>query len=169
MNKFRYYFQEIIHSVTKGLFAYLKATLKLAFLSLIILSIGLFMIGVDFWFLKALGIAIVDIFPVLGSGMVMIPWAVIHLLMGHTTIAWKIGLLYIVMVVVRQVAEPIITGKSIGVRPIYTFLATVISMLIFGPIGAVLGAVITIVLKAVLEVKSFQSSPPTDRNPFYNE
>lgn len=169
MNKFRYYFREITQSVTKGMFAYLKATLKLATLSFIILSIGLFVIGVDFWFLKALGIAIVDVFPILGSGMIMIPWAVIHLLLGNTTIAWKIGLLYIVMVVVRQVAEPIITGKSIGVRPIYTFLATVISILIFGPIGAVLGAVITIVLKSVLEVKSFQSNPPSDRDPFYNE
>ena len=169
MNKFRYYFQEVTQSVTKGLIAYVKATIKLAFLSFIILSIGLFTIGIDFWFLKALGIAIVDIFPVLGSGMVMIPWAVIHLLMGNTAVAWKIGLLYIVMVVVRQIAEPIITGKSIGVRPLYTFLVTVASILIFGPLGAVLGAVITIVLKAVLEVNSFQKNPSSDQNPFYNE
>lgn len=169
MDKFRYYVRELIQSISKGLLAYLKATIQLALLSFIILSIGLLLIGVDIWFLKALAIAFVDIIPVLGSGMVMIPWALIHLALGNGTFAWKIGLLYIVVVGVRQIAEPIITGKSIGVRPIYTFLATIVCILIFGPLGAVLGAVITIVVKAVLEVKSFQKSKPSDQNPFYDE
>jgi predicted PurR-regulated permease PerM len=88
----------------------------------------------------------------LGSGMVMIPWAIIHLLLGNTTLAWQIGLLYIILAIVRQVAEPFITGKEIGIRPLYTFAATVICILLFGPIGAVLGAVVAVVIKAVFDV-----------------
>ena len=84
----------------------------------------------------------------------MIPWAVIHLLLGNTPLAWQIGLLYIILVVVRQIAEPFITGKELGIRPLYTFLATVVCILLFGPIGAVLGAVVAVVIKAVLEVSS---------------
>ena len=145
--------RKIMQAISKGLVGYLKATLKIAALNFIILVIGLMIIGVDFWFLKALGIAIVDTLPVLGSGIVMIPWAVTHLLLGNTTLAWQLGLLYIVIVVVRQIAEPIITGKSIGVRPLYTFISTIICMLIFGPIGAVLGAVIAVVIKSVIDVK----------------
>lgn len=145
--------RSIIQAISKGVVGYFKATLKIAGLNFIILAVGLMIIGVDFWFLKALGIAIVDTLPVLGSGIVMLPWAVIHFLIGNTTLAWQIGLLYIVILVVRQIAEPIITGKSIGVRPLYTFISTIICMLIFGPLGAILGAVIAIVIKSVIDVK----------------
>ncbi len=145
--------RSIIQAISKGVVGYFKATLKIAGLNFIILAVGLMIIGVDFWFLKALGIAIVDTLPVLGSGIVMLPWAVIHFLIGNTTLAWQIGLLYIVILVVRQIAEPIITGKSIGVRPLYTFISTIICVLIFGPLGAILGAVIAIVIKSVIDVK----------------
>lgn len=167
MHKHRDLIHQLIEIISKKLLAYLKATFQLAILSFIILSMGLLLMGIDFWFLKAFVIALVDVIPVLGSGIVMVPWALIHLMLGNGTMAWQIGLLYIVVVATRQIAEPIITGKSIGVRPIYTFLATVVSVLIFGPIGAVWGAVIAIVIKAILEVRTFQKSGPRDDNPFY--
>lgn len=156
MDKIKYYLNEITRSVSRGLWGYLVAAVKLALLGFVLLAIGLWVIGVDLWFLKALGIAVVDIIPVLGSGIIMIPWALIHFFMGNTTLAWQIGLLYIVLVVVRQIAEPIITGKAIGVRPLYTFLATVVCIVIFGPIGAVLGAVVAVVLKSIFSIRSFQ-------------
>lgn len=158
MNKFKYYMNEIVQSISRGLWGYLVASVKIAILGFILLAIGLWWIGVDLWLLKALGIAIVDIIPVLGSGIVMIPWALIHLFLGNSTLAWQIGVLYIVLVVIRQIAEPIITGNAIGVRPIYTFFSTVVCIVIFGPIGAVLGAVVAVILKAIFSIRSFQQN-----------
>lgn len=158
MEKFTYYLKQMIQSVSRGLWGYLVAALKLALLGFVILAVGLWIIGVDYWFLKAIGIAIVDIIPVLGSGIVMIPWALVHFFQGNTTLAWQIGLLFIVLVVVRQVAEPVLTGRAIGVRPIYTFLATIVCIMIFGPLGAVLGAVVAVVLKSIFSIQSFQKN-----------
>ncbi|MDE1548335.1 AI-2E family transporter [Jeotgalibaca caeni] len=158
MEKFTYYLKQMIQSVSRGLWGYLVAALKLALLGFGILAAGLWIIGVDYWFLKAIGIAIVDIIPVLGSGIVMIPWALVHFFQGNTTLAWQIGLLFIVLVVVRQVAEPVLTGRAIGVRPIYTFLATIVCIMIFGPLGAVLGAVVAVVLKSIFSIQSFQKN-----------
>ena len=149
-----YYIKEIINATGKGLKGYIISAIKLATISFVLLCLGFVYFGIDFWFLKALGIAVFDLIPILGSGMVMVPWAVIHLLLGNTTLAWQIGLLYIILVVVRQIAEPFITGKELGIRRLYTFLATVVCILLFGPIGAVLGAVVAVVIKAVLEVSS---------------
>ncbi|MGP6139547.1 AI-2E family transporter [Jeotgalibaca sp. A127] len=156
MNKFTYYLQEISKSVSTGIIGYLKATLKLALLGFLILSIGLWFFRVDFWFIKALLIAVVDIIPVVGSGIVMIPWALIHFFMGNTTLAWQIGILYIILAVVRQIAEPVLTGRAIGVHPIYTFLASIVCIMIFGPLGAVLGAIVAVVFKSVFEVRRYQ-------------
>lgn len=117
----------------------------------VLLCLGFVYFGIDFWFLKALGIAVFDLIPILGSGMVMGP------LGGDPSAArerrWLGKSSYcIILVVVRQIAEPFITGKELGIRPLYTFLATVVCILLFGPIGAVLGAVVAVVIKAVLEV-----------------
>jgi len=152
MDTILYYIQEIINATGKGIKGYLKAGIKLSLISFLILCVGFLFFEIDVWFLKALGIAVLDLIPVLGSGMVMIPWAIIHLLLGNTTLAWQIGLLYIILVIVRQIAEPFITGKEIGIRPLYTFAATVICILLFGPIGAVLGAVVAVVIKAIFDV-----------------
>lgn len=156
MNKFMYYLREIFLSVSRGLMAYLRAAVKIAAMSFIILAVGLRLIGVEYWLFKALGIAIVDMIPVLGSGIIMVPWAVIHFFLGNSTWAWQLGLLYIILIVFRQFAEPIITGKSIGVRPLYTFLSTIVCMVLFGPIGAVLGAVAAIVIKSILDVRAYR-------------
>lgn len=158
MDTISYYIKEIINATGKGLKGYIIAGIKLATISFVLLCVGFLYFGIDFWFLKALAIAVFDLIPILGSGMVMIPWAIVHLLLGNTTLAWQIGLLYIILVVVRQIAEPFITGKEIGIRPLYTFLATVVCILLFGPIGAVLGAVLAVIIKAVLEVSSVSRS-----------
>lgn len=156
MNKFSYYLNEISKSVSTGIMGYLKATLKLALLGFVILSVGLWSFHVSWWFIIAFLIAVIDIIPVVGSGIVMIPWALVQLLLGNTTLAWQLGILYIILVVVRQIAEPIFTGKAIGIHPLYTFLASIVCIIIFGPIGAVLGAIVAIVLKSIFEVRRYQ-------------
>lgn len=154
--------KDIFYRSLKGIKGYFKAELKLATLTFVLLCIGFYIIGIDFWGIKALGIAIIDIIPVLGSGIIMIPWALIHFFMGNTTIAWQLGLVYIVINVVRQIAEPFVTGREIGVRPLYTFISTIVCMLIFGPLGALIGAGVAIVIKAVYDVKMVRNSDPSE-------
>lgn len=156
MEKFRYYLQEVSKSVSNGIVGYIKATVKLALLGFFILCVGLWFLHIDYWLPIAFFISLVDIVPVVGSGMVMIPWILFNFFMGNTTLAWQLAVLYIVLVVVRQIAEPLLTGKAIGIRPIYTFFASIICAIIFGPFGAILGAVIAIILKSIFEVYRYQ-------------
>lgn len=152
-NKWSDYLRAFLYATGKGIKGFIIAQLKLSLLTFVLLCIGFVVIGIEWWGVKALGIAIVDIIPVLGSGIVMIPWALIRFLMGDGDVAWKLALLYIIILVVRQFAEPYFTGKQIGVRPLYTFLSTIICILLFGPIGALLGAVVAIIIKAAFNVR----------------
>lgn len=153
MDKWAYYLKEILYATGKGIKGFLIAQLKLSVLTFVLLCIGFVVIGIDWWAIKALGIAVVDMIPVLGSGIIMLPWAIIRALMGDGEVAWKIAVLYVIILLVRQFAEPYLTGKQIGVRPLYTFLSTVVCVLIFGPIGALLGAVVAIIIKAIFSVR----------------
>ena len=76
------------------------------------------LIGVDYSFVIALATAIVDILPVLGTGFVLVPWAAVTLISGNTGRGIALLAVFGVITVVRQVIEPKIVGKFIGLSPL---------------------------------------------------
>lgn len=96
--------------------------------------------------LIALGIALVDIFPILGSGTVLVPWAVISLFTGN--IGRGIGLLviYAIITVLRQYIEPKLVAGQLGLPPIATLVSMYLGLKIFGVLGMfILPLTITII------------------------
>ena len=58
-----------------------------------------------------------------------------------------------VIFVARQILDPLINGKSIGVKPIYTMLSTIVLTVFLGPWGLLLGSVAAIVVKTILDIR----------------
>lgn len=109
---------------------------------LFILGITFFELFFGFLILKipytasiALIVAIVDIFPVLGTGTVLIPWGVIDLLMGKTGTGIGLLVLYAAITVIRNVIEPKIIGDQVGLSPIVTLMAMYLGLNLFGFTG----------------------------------
>lgn len=99
------------------------------------LALGLLILRVKRFVLISLLIAILDIFPVLGTGTVLIPWAIIEFIQHD--IGRGIGLLvvYAVITVVRQIIEPKIVGKHVGLHPLLTLICMFVGTSLFGVIG----------------------------------
>lgn len=146
------YLREVLNMSSIGIKGYIKAQIKLMIITFLILSIGLYFIGIDKFILKAFGIAIVDIFPVLGSGIVMIPWAISFFVRNSINTGVYLILLYISLVIIRQIIEPKILGDSIGLRPIYTLAATILGSLFLGPFGVILGPIVAIILNSIYTI-----------------
>ena len=66
--------------------------------------------------LVGMGIGIMDAFPVLGTGTVLVPWAVIEIAMG----SWKTALiltgLYLICTFMRQFLEVHLMSGQMGFR-----------------------------------------------------
>jgi sporulation integral membrane protein YtvI len=77
--------------------------------------------------LIALIIALLDILPILGTGTVVIPWAIFSLLTGQIGRGILLGIMYMTITIVRQYVEPKIIGHEIGVYPIVTLLSMFIA------------------------------------------
>ncbi|MEW9082910.1 AI-2E family transporter, partial [Caldanaerobacter subterraneus] len=92
---------------------------------------------------------IVDALPVLGSGAVMVPWALYNIIMKNYMVGIYLLILYGLVVVVRQMIEPKIVGQSIGLHPLVTLLSMFIGVKLFGAIGLVIGPVFVVVFKAL--------------------
>ncbi len=145
---------EMIAASGKGVVAVLRTQAILAGVTFVLLCIGLALLDVPLWGLVAAGITLFDLIPLVGSGMVMIPWAVITLIAGNRQQALLLLVVYVVIFAVRQILDPVLNGKAIGVKPLYTLLCTILATLLFGPWGLVIGSVAAIVLKTALDIRA---------------
>lgn len=143
-----------IREISKSLGCYLKAEAILILVSFIISVIGLYLLKVIGFDIKypltiAIGIGLVDALPILGSGTVMVPWAIISGLNGDIKLGIAIIILWIIMSVVRQIIEPKIVSNQIGIHPIFTLIAMYTGFKFLGVIGMFLGPIILIILKDI--------------------
>ena len=99
------------------------------------LFLGLSLFGVEYALLIALCIAVFDILPVLGTGGIMIPWAVITAILGDYPMALKLFGLYIFITIVRNIIEPKIVGSQIGLHPVVTLVSMFAGVQLFGVVG----------------------------------
>lgn len=143
-----------MRDLIKTLGGYLKAEATLILVSFIISLIGLYVLkfmgfAIEFPLLIALGIGFVDALPILGSGTVMVPWAIICGLNGDLQLGIGIIVLLIIMSVVRQFLEPRLVSKHIGVHPIFTLIAMYTGFKFIGVMGMLIGPIILIIFKNV--------------------
>lgn len=97
----------------------------------------------------ALFIGFVDALPILGSGSVMIPWAIICAINGDINLGISIIVLLIIMSIVRQVLEPKLVSKNIGVHPIFTLIAMYTGFKVIGIFGLLIGPIVLIIFKNI--------------------
>lgn len=103
---------------------------------------GLLILRQNNAFLIALVIAVVDIFPIVGAGLFLLPWGVVSLLSGNAGKGIGLFVIYAVEIVVRQVIEPRIVGRQVGLHPLVTLAAMFVGTRLFGAVG-LLGLPIT--------------------------
>jgi sporulation integral membrane protein YtvI len=114
---------------------YIKAYAIIFVLSYAQLALGLWIIGIERAFLVALLIALFDLLPVVGTGMILFPWTVIAFLQGNIQRGIGLLILYIVIIVVRNIIEPKIIGDRVGMHPLVALLSMIIGLRLFGLIG----------------------------------
>ena len=143
-----------IKEIAKALGCYLKAQSILILISFIISLIGLYIfnfigLNVQFPLMAALGIGFVDALPIFGSGTVMVPWAIISACNGDFTLGVALLGLWALMSIIRQLIEPKIVSKQIGIHPIFTLIAMYTGFKFIGVLGMLIGPIILIVLKNI--------------------
>lgn len=140
---------DIKDGVLSVLVKYLRAYAILMSVTFVELSIVFLLLGMSNPFGLAFMIAIVDILPVLGTGSVMIPWAIIEITVGNRELGFILAIVYVVITVIRNILEPKVVGKQIGLHPLLTLVCIYVGLKLFGFIG-LLGLPITATLLKTL-------------------
>ena len=132
---------------------WLKSHSIMAAIVFVLLLIGLTIVNyaiVDFGnfvgiFFIALGLAILDFLPIIGILIPMGIWASVAILaFGNTTLGLAVIVLCLVVMVIKQIIEPFVAGKSLGISPLEEIASALVACLVMGlnPLGLIFGPII---------------------------
>lgn len=99
------------------------------------LIIGFLLLSVRRFVLMALLVALLDLLPVIGTGTILIPWAIISFLQNNFGFGIGVLILYLLIAVIRNFIEPKIIGKQMEMNPLFTLIFIFIGFKLGGIIG----------------------------------
>jgi sporulation integral membrane protein YtvI len=134
--------------VAAAFLSYLKAQAILIFISTCLSVVGLYIIGADYALLMGILIGVFDMIPVLGPATIYLPWLVWSFATGATVFGVKLAVLYLVVIVVRQILETKIVSANLGLHPLATLLSMYAGLWTLGLAGLVLGPILLIAIQS---------------------
>jgi len=128
---------------------FLKSQVILSLLTFVITLIGLIIIGTKYAIVMSLVVVFVDLLPVLGTGSVLVPWAIYCFATDVTGMGIGLIILFLFITAFRRVVEPKLIGDSIGLSPLLTLISLYVGFQLMGILGMILGPILAIVLIAL--------------------
>lgn len=148
---------ERIVSLKKRFFSagarYIRSYLIIMLITASEMLVGFLFIGVRKAPLLAFLLSIFDMLPIIGVGTVLVPWSVFELLFGSFSRGIGLGILFFVNLVVRQIIEPKILGKNLGIHPIISLIMLYLGYAVFGIFGLLLVPVFAVVVNILVDKK----------------
>ncbi|MCX4325911.1 MAG: sporulation integral membrane protein YtvI [Lachnospiraceae bacterium] len=130
---------------------YLKACFQIMIVMFIILLVFFVAMKIEYAVPVALITAILDFLPFIGTGTVLIPWALYSAITGGYIKALFLIIAYLVTMLVRRLLEPKLVGDSIGMSPFFTLISMFIFYRLTGVSGLIIGIPVGMVIKEFYE------------------
>ncbi|MEH6942401.1 sporulation integral membrane protein YtvI [Bacillus sp. JJ722] len=146
----------VLSDLKKALFGFIKAQFTLISFTTLIVLIGLLILRIDYAITIAFVTGLVDILPYLGTGTVFVPWIIYEIVVGNISLAIGLGILYIVVIVQRQVMEPKVLSSNIGLDPLATLIALFVGFKLIGFFGLIIGPVILVIINTLHKSNVFK-------------
>lgn len=117
---------------------WVKAQAKLSAINFLLISGGFWILQISHPLLWGFLTALVDAFPILGTGTVLIPWSLISFLQGYRFRAFGLLGVYVAAALNRSILEPRLVGHQLGLDPLATLIALYAGYQLWGLAGMLL-------------------------------
>lgn len=136
---------DTVRRMRRVLGGWFTAQCKLVGVSFLILFLGLVILRIPYALLWASAICLVDAFPILGTGTVLLPWSLVCLLQGDPPRAIGLAAVYIVVTLTRSMLEPKFLSRHLGLDPLITLVALYAGFRLWGIGGMILAPILTVI------------------------
>lgn len=134
--------------------AYIKTQLIIMAITSLICFISFMIIKNDYALLLALIVGFLDALPLIGVGLILIPWCLVYVILGDYVKAVVIFITFVICYLVREFMEPRLMGNQIGITPLATIVSMYVGYKVFGVIGVILGPVGYILIDTLMETQT---------------
>ena len=144
---------EVLCGVVRYLAIFVRAQLLLILLISATCVLGLSLFQVEKGFFYGLLAGVLDALPFLGTGIVLVPLAIYQCIMHHYLKALGCLVLYAVCILIRELLEPRLIGKKMGLPPLFVLAALFVGVRLFGVMGIIKGPLGFLLVKLIYQSK----------------
>ncbi len=144
----------------KALMGQLRSQLIISLVVMFFLMLALGLSGVRYGAVIGMLIGLADALPLLGAGVFLIPWCLVSFLIGQSGMGITLACLYAGTIVIRQILEPKLVGRQLGLYPLAAMIAMYVGYRALGVIGLLIGPVLLNLAKAVLDADQAATQAP---------
>jgi sporulation integral membrane protein YtvI len=141
----------VLKPLANASIGFVKAQVILSFVTFILAFSGLWILQVPYKTVLAILIVIVDILPILGTGSVLVPWAVVAIIQNNDFLGTGLLILFGLITVIRRIIEPKVFAQNLGISPLASLISLFIGFKLLGFIGMFVGPGIVIVWNTLLK------------------
>ena len=146
----------LVWAAVEGILSYVITFIKAQGVLMLVISVlcsaGLSVAGIYGGAAFGILAGVLDVLPFIGTGVVLVPLSVWQLLNGQYMRMAVCLILYVVCIVTRELLEPKLIGKRIGIAPVYMLLAIYAGVKLFGVGGIIKGPLALIAIMAIYKV-----------------
>ncbi|MHB1653932.1 MAG: sporulation integral membrane protein YtvI [Desulfitobacteriaceae bacterium] len=141
--------QLVSQDLGTALVGFLRAEVMLVTVTTLTTIMGLLLIGNRYAVTLGVFAGILDLVPVVGTGLLFVPWIIGALIWGSLGEGLKLLVMWLITVILRQFLEPKIMSKNIGLDPLPTLVSMYVGLQLFGGAGLILGPTVVIAYGAM--------------------
>ena len=143
-----------IEKIIRNIRVYFGIKTITSFATGLIIYISLLFIGVDFALLWGLIAFILNFIPSIGSIVAAIPVVILAFIQLGVVKGLITGIVYLVVnTVIGSIIEPPLMGRNLGLSPLVVFISLLFWGYILGPVGMLIAAPLTMILKIVFDTR----------------
>ena len=155
MTRATFWKQVFLHTI-QNIKLYVGAEAKLLLLTVIIYGVGFWVLDIHLAWLMAIGISLVALLPVIGAGVVFIPWILIEWLQGDTQVGWWLFTIYLGVELLTEILQPLLIGKDLKVPFWLPIVVTLMCTVAFNLFGVMVAGIVIPLISAYFQVKEIE-------------
>jgi sporulation integral membrane protein YtvI len=145
--KIRFMFARLT-AVVRGFF---KAQFLVSLVIFVVCYIGLLFISPKAALVMAIVVWVIDFIPIIGSIIILGPWAIIALVLGNGFESASLAVLAVILLIIRRTLEPKVMGQYIGLSPLATLISMFLGVKLLGMVGFLVGPLVIIAYQTAKE------------------
>lgn len=147
----------VVYKINRTITKVIKTEFILIGISTIQTVVGLLILNVSYAVIIGIISGILDLLPVVGQGIIFIPWIIYSFINGNAPFGISLACLYIIIILTRQILETKLISGNLNVHPVVILISIYLGLKLFGIAGAILGPLAAASFKMIYEENVIRS------------